>query len=276
MIAFACRASISLRAFPGGDADLEPDLDPARPFPLAHIIADHPPIRQIFQVNYRGDFPGFPRAFPDPFPALSYSAMHVHFRGVSPGRGRAVARAGPSRHRRPPAGVRAARRRSRWSAPPDERPGPAAGGVLGLPWPAGTGWTPPTPARYGGRALRGPWSIPEPEAPPEAPLFSPFGRGCQVPAAGQHEPQDQPADVGGRGGGAGDQLQHRQGQHRGDGGAEEQAARAAAADPGRELPAPRPADAAAGRRAPRRRRGWRAAARWAPPRPVPACWSRSA
>jgi hypothetical protein len=32
-------------AFAGGDADLEPDLDPARPFPLISIIADHTVIR---------------------------------------------------------------------------------------------------------------------------------------------------------------------------------------------------------------------------------------
>jgi hypothetical protein len=43
-----------LRAFPGGDADLEPDLDPVRPFPLNCIIADHAPISRyssVFFVN---------------------------------------------------------------------------------------------------------------------------------------------------------------------------------------------------------------------------------
>ena len=78
-------------------------------------------------------------------------------------------------------------------------------------------------------------SIPEPEAPPEALSCSSFGRGCQVPAAGQHEPHDQPGDVGRGGGGARDQLQHRQGQRRGDDRAAEQAPGTAAADPGREL-----------------------------------------
>jgi hypothetical protein len=37
-----------LRAFPGGDADLEPDFDPARPIPLRNIIADHPDIIAYF------------------------------------------------------------------------------------------------------------------------------------------------------------------------------------------------------------------------------------
>jgi hypothetical protein len=32
------------RAFPGDDPDLDPDFDPARPFPLWNIIADHPDI----------------------------------------------------------------------------------------------------------------------------------------------------------------------------------------------------------------------------------------
>ncbi len=67
-----------------------------------------------------------------------------------------------------PPGVRAARRRSRWSAPPDERPGLVAGGVLGSSWPAGTG----CPFSLPGRLRREAWararSISEPEAPPEA------------------------------------------------------------------------------------------------------------
>ena len=41
MITRACRASISLRAFPGGYSDLVPDFDPARPFPLTQIVADN-------------------------------------------------------------------------------------------------------------------------------------------------------------------------------------------------------------------------------------------
>jgi hypothetical protein len=32
-------------AFAGGDADLEPDLDPARPVPFNHILSDHTPGR---------------------------------------------------------------------------------------------------------------------------------------------------------------------------------------------------------------------------------------
>ena len=67
---------------------------------------------------------------------------------------------------------------------------------------------------------------------PSSPL--PFGPGCQVPSGGEREPQDQPADVGGRGRAAGDQPQHGQGQDRGDAGPDEQAQRAAAEDPGRE------------------------------------------
>jgi hypothetical protein len=31
-------------ALPGDDPDLEPDFDPARPFPLRNIIADYPDI----------------------------------------------------------------------------------------------------------------------------------------------------------------------------------------------------------------------------------------
>ncbi|MGH3172395.1 MAG: hypothetical protein ACRDPF_00810, partial [Streptosporangiaceae bacterium] len=71
-----------LRAFPGGDADLEPDLDPARPFPLGYIIADHTPIRR-----YRHRIPGvIPVAF------LLLSMIHclsllpqfvAHFWGLS-------------------------------------------------------------------------------------------------------------------------------------------------------------------------------------------------
>jgi hypothetical protein len=34
-------------AFPGGDADLVPDLDPVRPFSLRYIIADHSPFSAI-------------------------------------------------------------------------------------------------------------------------------------------------------------------------------------------------------------------------------------
>jgi hypothetical protein len=37
------------RAFPGGDADLEPDLDAPRPLVLTHIIADHPAINSHSQ-----------------------------------------------------------------------------------------------------------------------------------------------------------------------------------------------------------------------------------
>ena len=62
----------------------------------------------------------------------------------------------------------------------------------------------------------------------------PFRRGCQVLAAGQHEPGDQHGDVGGAGGLAGDQGQHGQREPGGEGGADEQPQRAAAADPGRE------------------------------------------
>ena len=43
--------------------------------------------------------------------------------------------------------------------------------MLGSPWPAGTGWALPTPARYGGRGHERAGSIPEPEAPPEAMVF---------------------------------------------------------------------------------------------------------
>jgi hypothetical protein len=72
-----------LRAFPGGDADLEPDLDAPRPLVLTHIIADHPAIishsqRDIHLISL--PFPGLipfrfrhslspllSRAFPDAF-----------------------------------------------------------------------------------------------------------------------------------------------------------------------------------------------------------------
>ena len=61
-------------------------------------------------------FPAFPRIFLLPFPVLFPRCLSVQFRVFPRGRPRRM-RAGPSRHRRPPAGVRAARRRSRWSTP---------------------------------------------------------------------------------------------------------------------------------------------------------------
>jgi release factor glutamine methyltransferase len=61
-----------------------------------------------------------------------------------------------------------------------------------------------------------------------------FRRGCKVLAAGQREPGDQDGHVGGRGGLAGNQGQHDHTEPGGEGGADEKAQRAAAADPGRE------------------------------------------
>jgi hypothetical protein len=57
-----------LRAFPGGDADLEPDPDPARPFPHWYIIADHTPIRRYSRQITMMNFPAFPRLFLVHFP----------------------------------------------------------------------------------------------------------------------------------------------------------------------------------------------------------------
>jgi SAM-dependent methyltransferase len=64
----------------------------------------------------------------------------------------------------------------------------------------------------------------------------PFGRRCQVPPSGQHEPQRQPEHVGRSGRAAGNHVRHEHGQARGRDGADDQAQRPAAADPGRELP----------------------------------------
>ena len=63
-----------LRAFPGGDADLEPDLDPARPFPLRYIIADHTPIRCYSRQITMIIFPAFPSIFFCHFPFSSRAA----------------------------------------------------------------------------------------------------------------------------------------------------------------------------------------------------------
>ena len=63
-----------LRAFPGGDADLEPDLYPARPFPRRYIIADHTPIRCYSRQITMMNFPAFPRLFLVHFPFSSRAA----------------------------------------------------------------------------------------------------------------------------------------------------------------------------------------------------------
>ena len=82
--------------------------------------------------------------------------MGAFQRGVS-GAAHARRAGGPSRHRRPPAGVRAACCLSRWSALPDERPGLAAGGVLGSCLAGGDGMAPSlTPAPCGRGPVRGP------------------------------------------------------------------------------------------------------------------------
>jgi hypothetical protein len=79
------------------------------------------------------------------------------FCGVFSGAGATRRGGGPSRHRRPPAGVRAARCLSRWSARLDERPERAAGGVLGLCLAGGDGMAPSlTPAPCGWRPRDGP------------------------------------------------------------------------------------------------------------------------
>ena len=92
-----------------------------------------------------------------PVPGGAFSSFRGAFqRGVS-GAAHARRAGGPSRHRRPPAGVRAACCLSRWSALPDERPGLAAGGVLGSCLAGGDGMAPSlTPARCGRGPVRGP------------------------------------------------------------------------------------------------------------------------
>ena len=207
-----------LRAFPGGDADLEPDLDPARPFPLRYIIADHTPIRGYSRQITIIIFPGFPQHFLLPFTALFPHCLSVQFPGVFPGAAAPHAgRSIPS----PSATRRGARRTPpvQVEHPAAERPGPAAGGVLGSPWPAGTGWPPPPPQpATAGRLLHGPGPSRSPRPRRRHSLYlchgrgSPFRRRGQVPAAGQHEPQHQQQHVGRGGRGARDHLQHDQGQ----------------------------------------------------------------
>ena len=127
-----------------------------------------------------------------------------------------------------------------------------------------------------GEAVRGPGPSRSPRPRRRHRSFHRSGGGARSRRPVSTNQVISPAISAGRGGGAGDQLQHHQGQPRGDRGAEEQAARTAAADPGRELPhrGQRMPRQAAGRR--RRRRGRRAADRWAPRRPVPPAGCRSA
>jgi len=55
------------RAFPGDDADLEPDLNPARPVPLRYIIADHTDILTYSTLNA------------STIPRLSSTVLAAHF-----------------------------------------------------------------------------------------------------------------------------------------------------------------------------------------------------
>ena len=146
----ACRASISLRAFPGGDADLEPDLDPVRPFPLRYIIADHPDIIAYSRRIPRTDFPGFP-------PAVAAAHFLLLFLRAFPWlylRGRALARRGgclsiPSPSAAPWRACRTAE--VKVELPTGRTTLTGAGRYATFPGPAGTGWTGPrTPASYGG------------------------------------------------------------------------------------------------------------------------------
>ena len=177
--------------------------------------------------------------------------MHVHFRGVSRGRGRAVPRAvhpvtvghpqGCAPHAAGPGGAPYRtndldRRRAVCSACPGRR---------------GRDGPHPLPSR---RTAGGPYAGPGPSRSPRPRRRhrsfahrSGGGARSRRPVSTNHTIS--PVTSAGAAAVPGIRLQHDQGQHRGDDGAEEQAAGTAAADPGRELPAPPPADAAAGRRA---------------------------
>ena len=77
-------------------------------------------------------------------------------------------RAGPSRHRRPPAGVRAARRRSRWSTPRLNDLDRRRAVCSARPGRRGRDGPRPHPSRLRPEAFARARSISEPEAPPEA------------------------------------------------------------------------------------------------------------
>ena len=122
MITSACRASINCARFPVAMRILNRTLSPPGRSPSAHIIADHAPIRRYSRQITITIFPALPRLFSCHLP-LSSRPLCICISGAWVSRARPRrSTGGPSRHRRPPAGVHAARRRSRWSPPPEERP----------------------------------------------------------------------------------------------------------------------------------------------------------
>src|SRR6202035_3416089 len=75
-----------------------------------------------------------------------------------------------------PTGERGKRHRSRWSAPPDERPWAVALGLPGLPWADGDGMG-RLPSQPPGDLDQAVASILEPDAPPEAVRVARWGCG---------------------------------------------------------------------------------------------------